>query len=349
MRTIAFLDLTGGKDFDLTLVKQLTIDDMLTKIKEDTGRELRIRFEESLASIGIVKYDPPIGYALFANADIKKNQPLFYYGGEVVEENINNKSTYILPLDIDEIECGVKLTLDAAHYGDLGALAMHLPDQNELDPMKIEQQRDSVLSSNISRQTKMGDRVTEHDVMFFADKATPRGTIFGYSYSLQYWTSHQMSPLLMAKNGNPIHDLKVHDPLICFKDYHGDGNLLYRYSDIRDNFPESNELDFSFTIESNGDPFVVYLNKNSVGKILRQIELSGPSEKQFYIIAVKNISQEVQEALQRGENKINLRLSIFATKKNPQGPYADAYVSEGDGCQQVEIPEDIAQMYGYGN
>ncbi|MCL9682744.1 hypothetical protein [Legionella maioricensis] len=85
VETIAFLDLTGGKEFNLADVKLLPLKEVVEQIKLDTGREIKINNKTALESIGIVKYDLPLDMHFLPIRILKK---IKYYLTMVVREQI---------------------------------------------------------------------------------------------------------------------------------------------------------------------------------------------------------------------------------------------------------------------
>ncbi|WP_412754939.1 hypothetical protein [Legionella donaldsonii] len=320
-QTIAFIELTGGKKFNIKNVSQRPLKEVLDQIKLDTGRQIIIKEESALACIGIVKYDAPLGYALFANKNIKKNQILFNYGG--IEGNTKGLTTQYL------LEVGAGQCLDAEHQGDLGSLCMHLFDPIQLQgmtPVKIDEtQCKDIQFHNLRHeviQTNYGV-----DKRFHAREDIPRGAILGFSYGYTYWFRQKVSPLLMSKNGNPIINLSVKEPLFCLRSenqletgsiVYSKENLLYNFNRFR-----NNKLCVFWPPEISQP--VVYANNFIIQALLEKKSYSSV----FVYIDVKDISLELKKALERGTNMIELPLSIYA-EHGQVGPFADCYLTDDE-------------------
>lgn len=346
---IAFLDLSGGKKFNLDDVQQIDIADMIAKVRRDSGRTLHIRSETAFAYIGIVKYDSPVGYGVFALRDIPKDTDLFLYGGKLISADSVPESAatsagaaYSLPV----VGMPDQL-LDAGEQGDIGSLCPHLPKPEALSQVVIsEQQSEDIQYHNLTlAQTSVKGQM---DVIFSARQFIPRGSVLGFSYGINYWVTREISPAVFTRQGDIMHDLKVLKPLICM---HIEGEKEVGTSlHPKDVFvrvlqkamhtmkPRSNLI----TLYDDARKVYLYVNK----RMATLVTATTVSNQLYQFIQAKEITSRVESQKEQSDGKLLLNLSIFASNGTSRGPFRDVYVGldpDEPAQEEVSIQDVLSQ------
>jgi len=205
-----FLDLTKSPVIEV----ELSLPQIQKMIQRETGRELR--FMNSLLTkyyhkrFKLIRFPSPIGFSVAAAVDIAKGLVLFPYGGDTKKVRIDalmpfDNIDYLLYLCSPD---GSALESQAQHHGDLGSLAMHLPDEDFLKKIGVDPKNwDNIQQKNIAA-VQLGDDIST--IYYAAECDIKANTLLGYSYGLTYWTKLGISPLFIESGGAPykIIDLK---------------------------------------------------------------------------------------------------------------------------------------------
>lgn len=192
-----FLDLTKSPATEV----ELDLPHIQTMIQKETGRELR--FINPLLTkhydkrFKLIKFPAPIGFSVAAAVDISKGLVLFPYGGDTKKVRMDalvpfDNIDYLLYLCSPD---GSALEAQAQHHGDLGSLAMHLPDEDFLKHMGIDQKNwDNIQQKNIAA-VQLDDDISA--IYYAAECDIKANTLLGYNYGHTYWTELGISPLLI--------------------------------------------------------------------------------------------------------------------------------------------------------
>ncbi|MCX7120443.1 MAG: hypothetical protein NTZ67_01495 [Gammaproteobacteria bacterium] len=148
-----FLDKTRTPEVEV----ELSLAQVQALIKAETGRELV--FEDlNLARtynslIKLIRFPNPIGFALAANQFIRARTKICCYGGVVTQNyNIQDDISY---LNTAKGPDGEVYQFQAQNSGDLGALAIHLPDSDFLTTCDID--KDDYAAIQMSNVTEFLD------------------------------------------------------------------------------------------------------------------------------------------------------------------------------------------------
>ncbi|MCL9682745.1 hypothetical protein [Legionella maioricensis] len=235
------------------------------------------------------------------------------------------------------LEIDAEDSLDAEHQGDLGSLCMHLFDPLQFEgytEISIDEtQYNKIQFHNLSRELIQTDNAI--DYQFRAREFIRQGSALGFTYGFSYWLTRSTSPLIMSKSGNPINDLSVSEPLFCLRSWESNtkmGSIVYRKEDLLHHFYRNqNKKLCVFWPEDPARP-VAYTNKCIMKSLIETTSYSSV----FVFITVKDIGRELAKALEKGKDRIELPLSIYA---NPgeAGPFSDFYVGENEVPEEHEI------------
>lgn len=212
-----FLDLSKNPavetELDLTQIQEI--------IQKETGRELRFT-DQLLAKtynsrFKLVKFPPPLGFAIAAATDIPKGSLLFPYGGDTkkVRTDSIKPSDNIEYLLHSHLPNGFSLEGQAQNHGDLGSLAMHLPDQSFLEQMGI-----STADQDKIQQENIEQVCFDDDIYHVARHYIKANTLLGFNYGPLYWIDRSVSPLLIENGSFKALDLTgiSFDGVAAFRD-----------------------------------------------------------------------------------------------------------------------------------
>ncbi len=329
---VTFLDLSGAKKFSSELAKRIPLSEMQAKIEEDTHRKITVQYPPGLEYIGIVKYDPPVGYSIYAIKNIPKGTSLFYYGGvwkETKQARAHTKNNYALGF-----QNNLDYYLDAEKEGDIGSLVMHLFNQNiSVDKSYLDRIDKNQLHlaqfQNINKKIiKDSNDITFKEpskCIFFAERNIEKDEPLGFSYGMDYFLLLNESPIVMGKDGNSL-NVCVKYPVIGLKNINRMGlgieEMLTNKNEIlsKYHFIKNKEKDYKLHIFSSEEN-LMYVNKTFLERAL-QSALENPSTELIKYIPVRDISAELHEALDNKQDFLYLPLSIYA-KKNECGNFPD--------------------------
>lgn len=305
-KEIDFIDLSGGKKFDSNLVKKIPLERLQEKINNDTGRTLIIGNNCDISYVGIVKYDLPVGYAVFAAKDIKKGKYLFSYGGDLIKNEDEKKySDSKYKYDF----------LDAKNHGDLGTLCMHLFKKHELDALNLQidpEQYQSIQFENISLKK------AEDNIHFHTSTEIKKYSVIGLTYGQSHWYSQEISPILVTKDANLILDLELSNPQICFRDFldKKNGTISYACEQIITGLKSNKNNKNLYVLCGNKSMNIAprFFNLRSLDDLL----LKSSFNNIFVFIKTRNFKSELDKALTASQKTILLPLSIYGV-----GPYSD--------------------------
>lgn len=199
---VKFLDKTKTPAVEV----ELSLADIQRLIKTETGRDLIFADPTLLASydnlIKLIRFPNPIGFAIAANQRIKKGTKLLCYGGEKVFNNLPHDDINYAITATDDY--GNQHRFQANHFGDLAALLVHLPDEDFLKVIDINQKDYPLIQMSNTTNVMYA---TKGECYFKASKDIEPNELIGFSYGFPYWIERMISPMLFKKGTMEILDI----------------------------------------------------------------------------------------------------------------------------------------------
>jgi hypothetical protein len=202
-----FLDLSKNPAAEV----ELTLTQIQELIQRETGRELRFS-DPNLAQtydsrFKLIKFPSPLGFAVAAAVDIPKGSLLFPYGGDTKKiaaaaKKPSDNTEYLFRTELPH---GFLMEGQAQNHGDLGSLAIHLPNHEFLEQMDINAtDQDKIQQENIGNVCLDNDKPIIYHVALRDIKAN---TLLGFNYGMTYWIGRGVSPILFENDSFKVLDL----------------------------------------------------------------------------------------------------------------------------------------------